>query len=77
MSDSVRFLRTADAARRIGLSPRTLEALRVRGGGPPYCSPPGRRIVVYSVDDLDTWLTSGRRSSTSDAGPDSAQQPEA
>ena len=72
MSDSVRFLRTADAARRIGLSPRTLEKLRLTGEGPPFLRPPGRRFVVYALTDLDAWLASGRRRSTSDPGPERA-----
>jgi hypothetical protein len=62
-----RFLRTPDAARFVGLSPRTLEKLRVRGGGPPYSRPPVRHFVVYDVEDLERWLGAGRRRSTSDA----------
>jgi hypothetical protein len=60
------FLRTPDAARFVGLSPRTLEKLRVHGGGPPYSRPPGRHFVVYAVDDLEQWLGAGRRRTTSE-----------
>jgi hypothetical protein len=72
MSDSTatpyrRFLRTNDAAAFVGLSPRTLEALRLNGGGPVYCRPPGRRLVVYDRRDLEAWARAGRRSSTSEA----------
>jgi hypothetical protein len=62
-----RFLRTPDAARYCGVSPRTLEKWRVSGGGPPYSRPPKRHFVVYHVDDLEAWLGSGRRRSTSDS----------
>lgn len=58
-----RFMPTAQAAGYLGLSPRTLEKLRVRGGGPAYAKF-GRR-VVYAVDDLDHWAAERRRDSTS------------
>lgn len=69
MGDSRRFLRTVAAAGYCALSPRTLEKLRLTGGGPRFLRPPGRRFVVYDPADLDAWLTSGRRASTSDPGP--------
>jgi len=58
-----RFVPTAHAAGYLGLSPRTLEKLRVRGGGPTYAKF-GRR-VVYAVEDLDRWAAERRRDSTS------------
>ena len=58
------YLTTPQAAEYLGLSPRTLEALRLRGGGPAYCSPKGSRIVRYRRVDLDSWMS--RRMSTSD-----------
>lgn len=61
-----RYLRTDDAATYCGLSPRTLERLRLTGGGPQYSRPPGRRFVVYDRADLDAWMGSGRRRSTSE-----------
>jgi len=64
------FLRTEDAAAFCGLSARTLEKLRLDGNGPSYCRPPGRRFVVYAVKDLEAWMESGRRRSTSDTEPD-------
>lgn len=45
-----------------GVSPRTLEALRVRGGGPVYIKL-GKR-VLYDTVDLDDWLATKRRHST-------------
>ncbi|WP_181181066.1 helix-turn-helix domain-containing protein [Mesorhizobium sp. B1-1-5] len=57
------MLRTEAAARYTGLSVSTLEKLRIAGGGPIYCQP--TRAVLYDPDDLDRWLASHRRSSTS------------
>jgi hypothetical protein len=54
------------AADYLGLSPATLETLRIRGGGPPF-SKLGRR-VVYRREDLDAWLALRRRKSTSHEG---------
>lgn len=48
-----------------GLSVSTLNKLRLTGGGPPYLKL-GRR-VAYDLADLDAWLGSKRRRSTSDA----------
>lgn len=57
-------LRTSDAAEYCGSSASTFEKLRLTGGGPVY-SKLGRR-VVYRVEDLDAWLASNRRRSTSE-----------
>jgi hypothetical protein len=64
--DMRRFLRTPDAAVYCGLSRRTLEKLRLKGGGPLYSRPRGHRFVVYDVEDLVEWIRAGRQSSTSD-----------
>lgn len=61
-----RYLRTPDAALRLGLSPRTLEKHRCYGTGPAYRKLGGR--VVYAIEDIDAWADIGRRSSTSDPG---------
>jgi hypothetical protein len=63
---SPRYLRTPDAAVRLGLSPRTLEKHRCYGTGPAFHKLGGR--VVYSVDALDAWAECGLRRSTSDPG---------
>ena len=60
------YLDTQAAAERLGLSPRTLEQWRVRGGGPPFLKIGGG--VRYQLADLDEWLASRRRKSTSDPG---------
>lgn len=60
----IKLMNTAEAAdySRTGVS--TLEKLRVQGGGPIYIKR-GRR-VLYDPADLDTWLVTMRRHSTSD-----------
>jgi len=65
-SDERTVLPTEHAAAYLGLSPKTLETLRTRGGGPPFLKL-GRR-VVYRKADLDTWLAARVRRSTSDPG---------
>ena len=59
-------LKPEAAAAYCGSSASTFEKLRLTGGGPIY-SKIGRR-VVYRVEDLDAWLSSKRRKSTSDPG---------
>lgn len=54
------------AATYLGLSVSTLNKLRVFGGGPVFLKL-GRR-VAYDPADLDAWLATKRRRSTSDAG---------
>ncbi len=57
------YVRTRQAARYLSLSHRTLEKLRVTGGGPDYFKM--GRAVSYAISDLDAWLAKNRRSSTS------------
>lgn len=59
------YLNTSESAAHVRLSRATLERLRVKGGGPAYINPVPDR-VVYTVEDLDAWMESRRRSSTSD-----------
>ena len=61
-----RYLRTPEAARFVGLSIRTLEKHRIYGTGPRYSKLGGR--VVYRVEDLQAWVESGIKASTSDPG---------
>jgi predicted DNA-binding transcriptional regulator AlpA len=61
-----RYLRTPDAAKLLGLSPRTLEKHRCYGTGPVYRRLGGR--VVYAIGDLEAWAALGTRRSTSDPG---------
>ncbi len=55
---------TRRAAELIGMSRRTLEKWRSEGTGPPFLKL-GRR-VLYSVADLEEWIQSRRRYSTSE-----------
>ncbi|KAB2715160.1 helix-turn-helix transcriptional regulator [Brucella intermedia] len=62
-----RFVRTVEAARLLGLSPRTLEKHRCDGTGPIYRKLGGR--VVYTVTDLQAWIGAAARLSTSEVAP--------
>ncbi|WP_420730542.1 helix-turn-helix transcriptional regulator [Hwanghaeella sp. 1Z406] len=57
------WIRTIKAAEYVGLSRSTLEKLRVYGGGPAYSAL--GRAIVYRVQDLDSWVSANRRTSTS------------
>ena len=56
-----------DAGRILGVARKTLDNWRWAGGGPLYLKV-GRNIW-YRRSDLDRWLLSRLRSSTSDPGP--------
>ena len=56
-------LRTPTAAAYCGSTESTFNKLRLTGGGPVYITI--GRTVVYDPDDLDAWLASNRRKSTS------------
>jgi predicted DNA-binding transcriptional regulator AlpA len=69
-----RFVRTPEAARLLGFSPRTLEKHRCDGTGPIYHKLGGR--VVYMIADLQAWIDACARQSTSEpltSGTDSAR----
>jgi len=57
-------LRTADAAAYCGSTKSTFEKYRLTGEGATY-SKLGR-VVVYDIADLDAWLESKKRRSTSE-----------
>lgn len=58
------LLTTSATAKIIGLSPRTLESLRVRGGGPAFVKL--GRAVRYERDAIIAWIDARRAASTSD-----------
>ena len=58
-----RKLRTAEAAEYTTVSESTLTKLRLTGGGPIFIKV--GKSVLYDVSDLDAWLASHRRRSTS------------
>ena len=53
-----------DAADYVGSKPSTLRAWRVRGRGPRYYKIGGK--VFYRESDLDAWIESQARESTSE-----------
>ena len=61
-------LRTAEAAKYLGVAASTLTKLRIKGGADsiPFVRLTSRR-VGYLVRDLDAHLASRRRTSTSEA----------
>lgn len=61
-----RVLRTPDAAAYVGLSAPTLEKMRLTGRGPRFVHL-SARAIGYCREDLDRWLETRQRSSTSEA----------
>jgi hypothetical protein len=55
-----------DAAARMGIKPQTLAKMRVSGRSPPYHKIGG--LVFYDSEELEVWIASQRRRSTSDSG---------
>ncbi|MEQ8399237.1 DNA-binding protein [Thalassobaculum sp.] len=58
-------LRAPAAAVYLSLSASTLAKMRLRGDGPLYMKA-GPRVVLYDAVDLDAWLESRKRRSTSE-----------
>ena len=67
VSQTSSLLTTKEAAAYLRLSHRTLERYRVTGEGPRYLKM--GRLVFYRREDLDHWLETRSRRSTSDPGP--------
>jgi len=61
-----RLLNEKDAAPRLGVSVRTLQAWRIRGNGPKFVKL--NRKVLYRPEDLDGFVEAGLRTSTTDPG---------
>jgi excisionase family DNA binding protein len=61
-----KMLSTEEAAEYCGLSPRTLEQRRSKGGGPVFFKL--GHLVRYKVEELEAWIAEGRRRSTADPG---------
>ena len=59
------YLNTLQAANYVRLSHKTLEKMRVVGGGPVFRK--HGRYVRYHIADLDRWSMAHARESTSDA----------
>jgi len=60
------LLNEAQAAAILGVVPKCLQAWRVRGGGPVFLKV--GRLIRYTQVDLENWLSTRRRQSTSDKG---------
>ena len=69
MNENTGFMKTSQVAAYLGLSPRTLESYRSRGGGPPFYVLGS--VVRYLLSDVVKWASTRRRNSTSDDGPGS------
>ena len=66
MTKGTIYLNSREAAAHLGLSRRTLERFRVSGDGPVFLKFGNR--VRYLREDLDAWVQTRRRKSTSDDG---------
>ena len=61
------YLTETEAGERLGFSIRTLQGWRMKGGGPPFLKI-SARAIRYRASDLDAWILSRVRTSTSDPG---------
>jgi hypothetical protein len=61
-------LSTDEAAAYLGIAPSSLSRARLTGFGPRFCklSPSIKARVVYRREDLDAWLETRARTSTSE-----------
>ncbi len=67
MDENTRLMTTREVAAYVGLSQRTLESYRSRGGGPPFYVV-GSVLVRYLLSEVLKWATARRGHSTSDDG---------
>ena len=67
MDGDIRYMKTKEAAALLGLSPRTLETYRWRGGGPAFSR--FGSSVRYLRSHVVAWAAARRVRSTSDDGP--------
>ena len=58
-----RLLRTREAAKIVGVSPRTMESYRRNGGGPPFVKVRDY-AVRYVLRDLLAWIAARKRTLT-------------
>jgi excisionase family DNA binding protein len=68
-ADEERYLSEGQVAALLGISERTLQAWRYRGGHTPPFLKLGR-TVRYRLGDVKQWLRERERRSTSDPGPE-------
>jgi hypothetical protein len=60
------LLTQSEAAELLRLNEKTLERLRISGGGPKYIRLGKTRAIRYRPEDLESWLASKLISSTSE-----------
>jgi len=75
MDTEQKLLTETEVAKLLGLSPRTLQAWRYRGGHTPPFIKVGRS-VRYRRADVLSWLRERQRRSTSDTGLPDRRVPE-
>ena len=64
-----RTLTTHQLAAQLGICPQTVRRWRMSGRGPRYARLGGpRSMAIYRETDIDAWLESRLRSTTSDEG---------
>lgn len=61
-----KLLSTSAAAEHLSVSEKTLAQWRWRGGGPKFCKL--GRLVRYRIEDLNSFVASRSKASTSDIG---------
>ncbi len=61
------LLTEGQVAEYLNLTPRALQAWRYKGGGPRYVAI-STRAVRYRTTDLESWIETRIRTSTSDQG---------
>ena len=66
MTSQSKYKKTKDAAEYCGSAKSTFDKIRITGEGPPFIK--RGKSVVYDINDLDAWMQSMRRTSTSDLG---------
>lgn len=59
-----KYLTQKQAAAYLTMGPSTLEKWRISGTGPAYAKI--SRRVIYEIEDLDAWVQTHRRRSTSE-----------
>jgi len=65
MNNPSKMMRPPEAAHYLGLSESSLAKWRCSGTGPAYMKV-GERVVAYDQSELDSWLRSRSRRSTSE-----------
>lgn len=63
---STSYLIEGEAAERLRRSPRSLQRMRQEGTGPRFYRTGGR--ILYTPEDLDSWVRANARMSTSETG---------